>query len=154
VSFIGDASPPGQAAIGGGYLIPTREGLLFGATHDRDEVAAEVRPNDHVRNLDLLAQLRPRLAEALRDQPLAGRAGVRAATPDFLPLAGAVEDAPPGLFILSGLGSRGFCAAPLLAEHLAALALDAPSPLPRALAEIVDPGRFQRRRDRVGRPRA
>ncbi|HRD29652.1 MAG TPA: hypothetical protein PLO65_15230, partial [Caulobacter sp.] len=50
-----------------------------------------------------------------------------------------------GLFILAGLGSRGFCTAPLLAEHVAALALDAPSPLPAPLASLVDPERFTAR---------
>ncbi|HEY2662209.1 MAG TPA: tRNA (5-methylaminomethyl-2-thiouridine)(34)-methyltransferase MnmD [Caulobacteraceae bacterium] len=132
------------AAIGGGYLIPTRDGLLFGATHDRDDMGEDVRPQDHERNLELLAQVRPDLAEAARNWPLSGRAGVRAACPDFLPLAGALEGRP-GLFVLSGLGSRGFCAAPLLAEHVAALALGAPSPLPQALAQIVDPARFAAR---------
>ena len=68
-------------------------------------------------------------------------------TPDFLPLAGPTEAA--GVFVLSGLGSRGFCsAAPLLAEHVAALALGAPPPLAAALAEIVHPGRFVMRRKR------
>jgi tRNA 5-methylaminomethyl-2-thiouridine biosynthesis bifunctional protein len=138
------------AAIGAGYLIPTRQGLLFGATHDRDDAGCEVRDGDTARNLDLLRQLRPGLAESLIGASVQARAGVRAVTPDFLPLAGALDE--PGLFILSGLGSRGFCAAPLLAEHVAALALGAPSPLPRALAEIVAPQRFERRRKgRLGR---
>ena len=75
---------------------------------------------------------------------MGGRAGVRAACPDFLPLAGAIEGRA-GLYALSGLGSRGFCAAPLLAEHVAAMALGAPSPLPQGLAAIVAPGRFQAR---------
>jgi tRNA 5-methylaminomethyl-2-thiouridine biosynthesis bifunctional protein len=48
----------------------------------------------------------------------------------------------PGLFVLSGLGSRGFALAPLLAEHVAARVLDAPSPLPADLAAVVDPVRF------------
>jgi tRNA 5-methylaminomethyl-2-thiouridine biosynthesis bifunctional protein len=134
------------AAIGAGYLIPTRDGLLFGATHDRDDEASDPRAGDTARNLALLRQLRPDLASTLEAAPLAARAGVRAVTPDFLPLAGALD--PPGLFILSGLGSRGFCAAPLLAEHVAARALGAPSPLPRDLAEIVDPLRFEARRRR------
>ena len=155
VSFAPCAAPP-KAVIGGGYLIPTRDGLLFGATHDRDQTDTAVRAEDHLRNLDLLAQIRPALAETwgdkTQDRPLEGRAGVRAATPDFLPLAGAVEG-QTGLFILSGLGSRGFCAAPVLADHVAALALGAPSPLPRPLSEIVDPGRFEKRRARTGRPR-
>ncbi len=140
VSTVATADRPG-AVIGGGYLIPTREGVLFGATHDRDDTGAAARPEDHARNLDLLAQARPVLAEALRGAPMGGRASVRAACPDFLPLAGQGEGRT-GLHVLSGLGSRGFCAAPLLAEHVAALALGAPSPLPKALAAIVDPARF------------
>ena len=64
---------------------------------------------------------------------------MRATTPDRLPIAGALA---PGLLVLTGLGSRGFCAAPLLAEHVAALALGAPSPLPAALAARIDPQRF------------
>jgi tRNA 5-methylaminomethyl-2-thiouridine biosynthesis bifunctional protein len=88
----------------------------------------------------------PGLAAKLATIDLGGRAGVRAVTPDFLPLAGPLE--ARGLFILSGLGSRGFCAAPLLGDHVAALALGPPSPLPAALAEIVHPGRFAMRRDR------
>jgi tRNA 5-methylaminomethyl-2-thiouridine biosynthesis bifunctional protein len=141
------ADPPG-AAIGGGYAIPTRSGFLFGATHDRGDDGVEVRAEDHARNRDLLAEVRPGLASSLDLESLTGRAGVRAVTPDFLPLAGPVPGAAPRLFILSGLGSRGFCAAPLLAEHVAALALGRPSPLPHTLAEIIDPARFDRRRDR------
>lgn len=151
VSVFAGAERP-AAMIGGGYLIPTRDGLLFGATHDRDQTDTVIRAEDHARNLAAIAALQPDLAQALAGQALDGRAGVRAATPDFLPLAGAVPGRP-GLFILSGLGSRGFCAAPLLAEHVAAQALGAPSPLPRALAEIVDPERFDKRRARIGRPR-
>ncbi len=143
VSTVATVDRPG-AVIGGGYLIPTRDGVLFGATHDRDDTGAAARPEDHARNLDLLAQARPVLAQALRDAPLTGRASVRAACPDFLPLAGQVAGRS-GLYVLSGLGSRGFCAAPLLAEHVAALALGAPTPLPEGLAAIVDPARFEAR---------
>ena len=57
----------------------------------------------------------PALAARLAGAPLSSRASIRAATPDRLPLAGAVPGAGPGLFVLGGLGSRGFCAAPLLA---------------------------------------
>jgi tRNA 5-methylaminomethyl-2-thiouridine biosynthesis bifunctional protein len=139
-----------RAAIGAGYVIPTDDGFLFGATHDRDDDGADPREADTARNIALLAQVRPVLAAGLDASALTARAGVRAVTPDFLPLAGPVEGAP-GLFVLSGLGSRGFCAAPLLAEHVAALALGAASPLPRALAEIVDPQRFTRRARKKGR---
>ena len=140
VTVAASTDPP-AAAIWGGYVIPSRAGLLFGATHDRDDVGVDVREADNSRNLTLLADGRPILAAVLADQPLRGRAGVRAVTPDFLPLAGTAEGAE-SLFLLTGLGSRGFCAAPLLAEHVAAMAVGAPSPLPRSWQEIVDPHRF------------
>ena len=96
------------------------------------------------------AQGLPRLAERLAAAPLEGRASIRAATPDYLPVAGAAAGAPGRLFVLSGFGARGFTLAPLLAEHVAALALGAPSPLPEPLAAAVDPGRFARRAARRG----
>jgi len=141
------ADPRPPAAIWGGYVIPTRTGLLFGATHDRGQSSTAVLAEDHARNLDQLRETRPALAESLAPERLEGRASLRAVTPDFLPLAGAV-DGPEGLFVLSGLGSRGFCAAPLLAEHLAAAVMDAPSPLPRDLAGLLAPSRFAARRNR------
>ena len=136
----------------GGYVIPLADGgLLFGATFDRDDADESLREGDHERNRALLAQTLPVLAGRLADSPVTGRAGIRAATRDRLPLAGALPGAP-GCFILSGLGSRGFCTAPLLAEHVAALALGAPTPLPADLAAVVDPARFAERARRRGAP--
>jgi tRNA 5-methylaminomethyl-2-thiouridine biosynthesis bifunctional protein len=125
---------------------------MFGATHDRDDDSLEPRPDDHRRNLAALAVVLPELAARLGAGPFAAHVGVRATTVDYLPVAGAAPDAPAGLFVLTGLGSRGFTLAPLLAEHIAALALGAPSPLPRPLADLVDPARFARRARRRGRP--
>ncbi|WP_307350392.1 FAD-dependent 5-carboxymethylaminomethyl-2-thiouridine(34) oxidoreductase MnmC [Caulobacter ginsengisoli] len=124
----------------GGYAIPTRAGLLFGATHDRDREDRDPANEDDSRNLATLAKGLPALAASLAGRPLSSRASIRATTTDHLPLAGAVGD--DGLFVLSGLGSRGFCLAPLLAEHLAARLAGAPSPLPRDLARLVEPERF------------
>jgi len=90
-----------------------------------------------------VAGVLPGLAARLADGPLRGRASIRAVTPDRLPLGGSAAE--PGLFVLTGFGSRGFSFAPLLAEHVAALALDAPSPISRAAADLVDPARFARR---------
>jgi tRNA 5-methylaminomethyl-2-thiouridine biosynthesis bifunctional protein len=136
-----------SAAAWGGYVLPTRTGILFGATHDRGDDATDVRPADHARNLETLRAGRPGLAARLDGLPLEGRAAVRATTPDRLPVAGAAGD---GAFLLTGFGSRGFCFAPLLAEHVAALALGAPSPLPLGLAALVDPARFAQRARRRG----
>jgi tRNA 5-methylaminomethyl-2-thiouridine biosynthesis bifunctional protein len=146
---LGGERPP--AAAWGGYVLPTREGVLFGATHDRDDTDLAVRDADHARNLATLAQALPGLAGRLAGRPLAGRAALRATTADRAPIAGALQ---PGLFALTGFGSRGFSLAPLLAEHVAALALGAPSPLPADLAELVAPDRFRRRAERRAPPAA
>ncbi|MGH6966448.1 MAG: FAD-dependent 5-carboxymethylaminomethyl-2-thiouridine(34) oxidoreductase MnmC [Phenylobacterium sp.] len=149
-SFVrGLADPPGALAWGG-YAVPTRDGLLFGATYDRDDTETDVRAADHARNLATVAQVRPELAEQLAACALQGRASIRATTPDRAPIAGPAPDGDPGLYVLTGFGSRGFSLAPLLAEHVAALAMGAPSPLPAPLAELVDPERFRRRAARRG----
>lgn len=138
-----------DAAAWGGYLAPTRTGFLFGSTHDRDDTGEDRRPDDDRRNLDTLAAVRPSLAARAAADRVRSRASVRAVTADRSPLAGAAPG-PPGVYVLGGLGSRGFTTAPLLAEHVAALAMGAPSPLPRELAAIVDPGRTSaRRRDKT-----
>lgn len=124
----------------GGYAIPTGEGLLFGATHDRDDEGGEVRPEDTRRNLATLAACLPQLVEQAGQARLRSRAAVRATTPDRLPVAGGVEE---GLYVLGGLGSRGFCLAPLLAEHVAAQVLGRPSPLSGAMAQRLLPSRLQ-----------
>ena len=131
-----------HAAAWGGYLIPTRNGVLFGATHDRGRDDVAVVAEDHIRNLNTLAQARPALAERLRELPLEGRAALRASTPDRAPIAGEME---PGLLALTGLGGRGFTLAPLLAEHIAAVALGAPSPLPGDLSTAIGPRPFRTR---------
>jgi tRNA 5-methylaminomethyl-2-thiouridine biosynthesis bifunctional protein len=125
----------------GGYAVPTEGGLLFGATHDRGETSGEATAEASARNLATVAARLPGLAARIAAAgPSTARTAIRATTQDRLPLAGAVPGAP-GLFVLGGLGSRGFCAAPLLAEHVAALAVGAPSPLPAGLAARVDPSR-------------
>lgn len=133
----GMAAP--AALAWGGYLAPTAAGLMVGATHDRSDASSECRPGDDGRNFASLDAVLPRLAVALRGAASASRASVRCVSPDRLPVTGEVQQ---GLFVLAALGSRGFCTAPLLAEHLAARVLDAPSPLPMQFAEMVSPGRF------------
>ncbi|HEX3701074.1 MAG TPA: FAD-dependent 5-carboxymethylaminomethyl-2-thiouridine(34) oxidoreductase MnmC [Phenylobacterium sp.] len=140
--------PP--AAAWGGYVLPTRTGALFGATQDRDDADTDTRPADHARNLATLAEALPALASRLGHAALAGRAALRATTPDRLPLAGPAPGAAAGPYLLTGFGSRGFSLAPLLAELVAAQALGAPSPLPSDLAELVAPHRFLRRAARRG----
>jgi tRNA 5-methylaminomethyl-2-thiouridine biosynthesis bifunctional protein len=146
-SLASGVSPP-CAVLFGGYAAPAPGGLVFGGTHDRDDEAMEPRAADHDRNLQSLAKVLPGLASRLAGRSLQARTGVRATTSDYLPIAGEVD----GLFVLTGLGSRGFALAPLLADHVAALALGRPSPLPRSLSALVDPARFAARARRRGSP--
>jgi len=131
------------AAAWGAYVAPNAAGgLIFGATHDRDDADDAWRADDDARNLAALARQFPVLAARVAASRLEGRASVRATTPDRAPLAGEIV---PGLFVLGGLAARGFTLAPVLAEHVAAHVLGAPSPLPRGLSRLVDPGRFAER---------
>jgi tRNA 5-methylaminomethyl-2-thiouridine biosynthesis bifunctional protein len=135
----------------GGYVLPTPGGVLFGATHDRGDRGVEIRETDTTRNLAGVEAALPHIAKQLSTAQTQGWAATRATTADYLPLAGGWAE---GLAVLSGLGSRGFTLAPVLAEHIAAEILGASSPLPRPLAALVAPGRFAarfaRRRDRSG----
>ena len=135
-----------RARAWGGYAIPTDtnglRGVLFGATHDRGRTDTEVIAEDHARNLKTLTEALPDLAEQAVGLSLRGRAAIRATTFDRMPVAGRTEQA--GVYLLGGLGSRGFCTAPLLAEHLVAAALDLPSPLPRGLQDLMVTARLQK----------
>jgi tRNA 5-methylaminomethyl-2-thiouridine biosynthesis bifunctional protein len=128
-----------------GYVIPMPGGVLFGATHDRDQTGTEIRATDNARNLAQLSDLMPSLAAQLDPNTLNARASLRAAGLDHLPVAGALEG-QDGVYVLGGLGARGFTLSPLLAEHIAAKALGHPSPLPDWVGQALEPGRFERRR--------
>jgi tRNA 5-methylaminomethyl-2-thiouridine biosynthesis bifunctional protein len=144
---VSDVRLAGPPTSWGGYVIPTDDGLLFGATHGRGDAGDDVRDGDTARNVEGLARVMPALAEKVAAGPLAAVAGVRAAAGDHQPVAGALGD---GLFVLGGLGGRGFTLAPLLAEHVAALVVGAPSPVPGPMARLVDPKRFGPRVDGAG----
>lgn len=138
----GDDGP--VPAAWGGYAAPTGRGMLYGATHDRGVTAPVVSDEASARNRAALTAALPRRAATVEQAPSAAhgrRVAVRATTPDRLPLCGAWA---AGLYALTGLGSRGFCVAPLLGEHLAAMILERPSPLPRDMGRRLDPRRHER----------
>jgi tRNA 5-methylaminomethyl-2-thiouridine biosynthesis bifunctional protein len=135
----------------GGYVLPAEGGALIGATHARGDAGDDLRDEDDVANLAALKTVAPDLAERAFRAPRRGWAAVRATTTDYLPIVGRAPGAPEGLFVLAGLGSRGFCLAPLLAEHVAALALERPSPLSLPAQGLLSPARFHERAARRGR---
>lgn len=148
-----------------GYLTPALDGLhCLGASYAYDD-GEELRVSEHESNLRRLAQILPGAEQGLDPAELAGRVGFRAATPDRLPLVGALPDPAaflprdcrladlprqPGLFGLLGLGSRGLVWASLAAEALASQLNGDPAPLESDLLEAMDPGRFRLRAHRRG----
>jgi tRNA 5-methylaminomethyl-2-thiouridine biosynthesis bifunctional protein len=149
---------PRLAVASGGYVLKLPSGqLLFGATNQIDDQDPIVRDSDHGENRGRAALLIG--SEALRDaHTLQGRVAWRAVTRDRLPLVGAAPDAnaplparadaprllarQPGLWLHSGLGSRGLTTAVLCAELIAAQVSGAPWPLDADLVDAIDPARW------------
>ncbi|MEM6938255.1 MAG: FAD-dependent 5-carboxymethylaminomethyl-2-thiouridine(34) oxidoreductase MnmC, partial [Pseudomonadota bacterium] len=146
------------------YLHPPSGGRHWaGASFERDDATPP-------------APLTPAVLSAFPSLSLSTEAsgewsGWRLATPDRLPVAGPVLDmttaaeklrwvrggrvgdaAPwlPGLYVVAGLGARGFTTGPLLGEWLASMLVGDPWPLPRDLALAVSTSRFLLRELRRG----
>ena len=147
---------------GAGYLLPPWRGhTRFGATSQAGDEDGSVRAADHAQNLLQLARLTQAVVQ-VDAAACSGRTGWRCVTPDRLPVIGAVPDSAaaatpagsrpldqarfvprlPGLFVFTGLGSRGITWSALGAQTLAAWISGAPSPLEADLLDAVDPARF------------
>ena len=155
------AGTPRLPVASGGYALPLAPerggGLLIGATQQLDDDDEQPRDSDHAHNLERARQLLGH-AVARDGAVLSGRVGWRATTQDRLPLVGrapdplaalpARRDAPrllprqTGLYLLSGLGSRGLTSAALAGELIAAQITGAPWPLEADLVDAVDPARL------------
>ncbi len=134
----GEASAA-RAVAWGGYCVPTGNGLLYGATHDRGITGPVASHEASARNRDTLNATLPEHLRQVDQGTPHSRVAVRATTPDRLPVCGTLDD---GLHILGGMGSRGFCASPLLAEHLAAIVCGTSSSLPSEWIARLSPARF------------
>lgn len=140
-----------------------------GATFAPGDSSRELRSADHRVNLEHLASALPDYAEALARldvAALSGRAELRCASPDYLPMAGpapieknfvehyselgkdarrVIEEPGPhfkGLYVSTAFGSRGLSYACLSAELIASqICGDAP-PISRELVRALSPARF------------
>jgi tRNA 5-methylaminomethyl-2-thiouridine biosynthesis bifunctional protein len=112
------------------------------------------------------------LPDASSGHPLMGRTQWRATTPDRLPLVGALPWSPTrlalsgqrrldqvrllprnrdergGLYVVSGLGSRGITWAGLLVDLVAHWVAGAPCPIETDLRDAIDPARFLARQNK------
>lgn len=147
----GDARLPAFPVNGHGSLVAgvPHEGApawFVGSTFERASTDAQVRLQDHAANLERLGLLLPAAADELAAQFSAGTsaggvrgwAGIRATLPDRLPAVGPVDDdAAPGLWACTGMGSRGLTLAVLCGEVLAAQASGEASPIAPPLAAAL-----------------
>lgn len=113
----------------GGYAIPLMGGTLLGATHDRvtSDTPFEARDADDIANIE---NAKTYIGATLSQSKKPSRASVRVTTSDTLPLVGKLDD---GRWLFTGLGSRGFVFAPLLAEALVSKICGDPMPVSKQL---------------------
>ncbi|HET8848914.1 MAG TPA: bifunctional tRNA (5-methylaminomethyl-2-thiouridine)(34)-methyltransferase MnmD/FAD-dependent 5-carboxymethylaminomethyl-2-thiouridine(34) oxidoreductase MnmC [Marinobacter sp.] len=144
---------PHAVICGVRYLNPALDGwAVTGATFDLHDESPEPTEASNEENLRELEAMLP----ALRKRPegrrgaIDARAAFRCTTHDYLPAAGSLPtadgNAQEGLYVFTGLGSKGLSWAPLLAEYLGDLLTGQPACLPESLATRVDPARLYRKR--------
>jgi len=132
VSYL-EAAPLNAILCHKGYAIAHPEGLLLGATYDRDDVSGAVTAENHAHNCAEFAQALPHF---MPPKITGGRTALRATTPHRLPYVGQMQE---GLWCSIGHGSRGMLSAPLAAELIAAQIGGEPLPVTAALRDLVSP---------------
>jgi len=162
----GRGAAPAHAIASGTYVAPFDGGLLFGATFDK---APADYADARARNIAALTKLVPDIAAQIDAASLQSRASVRATTPDRMPIAGLLPDAPawlaryaalahggaidtdspppahPGVYVIGGLGARGLTLAPLLGECIASEICGEPAPVSQHALDAIHPARFLHR---------
>ncbi|MCL2919530.1 FAD-dependent 5-carboxymethylaminomethyl-2-thiouridine(34) oxidoreductase MnmC [Shewanella litorisediminis] len=152
----------------------------MGASYVRGDTSAEYREQEQQENLHKMQESYPG-KDWVNDLDISGqsaRAGVRMVSRDHLPMAGAApdvaeiqrqylavghgpkgarywqsHDAPvhPGLYIFSGLGSRGLSSGPLIAECLADSLSGTVPVLDSSVMEALNPNRMWLRKLKKGK---
>ncbi|KTC98047.1 bifunctional tRNA (5-methylaminomethyl-2-thiouridine)(34)-methyltransferase MnmD/FAD-dependent 5-carboxymethylaminomethyl-2-thiouridine(34) oxidoreductase MnmC [Legionella erythra] len=169
ISFVKAGAESGRLTLplcGDGHVLPAKNNRhAMGATYHLNQQSARCHPEDDGVNLLKISPM------ALEFQFHPGDvaqswAGVRGATPDYLPLVGAVPienqflacyaaldshaerwiDAPPpvypGLYVCAGFGSRGLTTIPISAEWLAGQINGEPGFFSRSMVKAISPSRF------------
>lgn len=153
---------------GRGYIAPSQNGMhCIGASFNLKDNSPLLTRKDQDDNIENLMWAFPGLDKStLCTDHLDGRVAFRSTTPDYLPIAGPLPDIKElvkhfsplsknankniyrassnveGLYIFTGLGSKGLAYAPICADHLAALITGEPSSLPLTQHISLHPRRF------------
>lgn len=130
VADVGRLSVRGEGA----YAVPTPGGLAIGATMEPGVADPVVDPSKAAPLREAGTALFPGLAEAAGNLV----AGVRAATPDGLPMVGA--SAEPGVLLAAGARRNGWLLAPMVARIIAACVTGGDA---GPYAARLDPSRFR-----------
>lgn len=150
-----------------GYLTPKNKDLhCIGATFDKNTYDVQIRAEDDQYNLNMLEKCLPELVDWQTNDIISSKARLRCATPDHMPIVGPMPDIaahkamyshlskdkrwrydPPtpvikNLYCLTGLGARGLCTAPLLADILTSDICGTPYTLTNEELFNLAPNRF------------
>ncbi|MBW8190412.1 bifunctional tRNA (5-methylaminomethyl-2-thiouridine)(34)-methyltransferase MnmD/FAD-dependent 5-carboxymethylaminomethyl-2-thiouridine(34) oxidoreductase MnmC [Neiella marina] len=158
-----------------GYLTPMTTddsaSHCLGATFSREDKSEDLHDDDHQTNLQRLAQAMPdsELVNDWQTTPTEGRVGFRAVLRDHFPVVGPVPawqqiegmaqtsvlasmPLQQGLFVISGLGARGICSAPLAAAVVTDYICGEAQCLPQPILDAINPARFVWRRLKKNKP--
>ncbi len=152
ISWLPTTPKSPKIALGyGGYITEFQEKILLGSSFVRDDISTEIRIAEHDSNLELLKEEFPQFAETLPPTTTwQGRVSLRALPRDSMPVVGKVPQMTD-VFVLAGLGSKGFSFAPLCAELLTAQILGEVLPMTDKLANAIRPDRFIKK-ERIRKP--
>ncbi|WP_189637774.1 bifunctional tRNA (5-methylaminomethyl-2-thiouridine)(34)-methyltransferase MnmD/FAD-dependent 5-carboxymethylaminomethyl-2-thiouridine(34) oxidoreductase MnmC [Thalassotalea sp. HSM 43] len=150
-----------------GYVTPEHNGShCIGATFDKHSVEQTPNRHDDIFNLTTLNSCLGEFHRWQQADVVASKARLRCCTPDHLPMAGRMPimerhidaydhlrydknwffDTPAplksGLYVLTGLGARGLCSAPLLADIIAAEISNSDYPVDNDMLFNLSPNRF------------
>lgn len=162
ITAITHSAGPQCVICGDRYVTPNAPAGFWhvGSTFQPNETAVHPKLEDRAANAQALKQLAPHLMRAFHMGTLSDAVGIRAASPDRLPMAGPlVVQTPaaahrwqwhqlqyqPGLWVMTALGSKGLTSAPLLAEYVISQITGEPLPFGHQQEQRIHAERFWRK---------
>lgn len=127
---------PHLAVVGDGYLAPTGQGVVTGATFEHRAWPAHKASAHNLRSL-----------EGRPHRWIARVRSTRTIASDRTPIIGDLE---PGLLVSTAHGSMGMVSAPMAAAIVASRLTGDFAPLEPALETLIEPDRFRQRQARRG----